>query len=316
MKKISMKKIRKSCSLEEAFQQFIRHCKVKNLAPETIKYYHDTYQVFCSYYGDINLNEINEELIEEYVISLQENPNTNDVSVNTRLRGIRVFLYYLMEKGFIERFKISFIRSGEKIKRTFTDQELEVLLKKPIVNNCGFGEYRTWVIINHILATGNRAATIINLTIEDFDFVNGVIILRKVKNRRQQIIPFSHKLSQILREYLEYRNGEADDFMYCNINGEQLTYNALRLSVQSYNLKRGVSKTSIHGFRHTFAKKWILAGGDIFRLQKILGHRSLDMVKEYVEMFDYDMMQDYDKFNALSQIDVDGDKKRISIIKE
>lgn len=72
-----------------------------------------------------------------------------------------------------------------------------------------------------------------------------------------------------------------------------------------------MEKTSIHLYRHTFAKKWILAGGDIFRLQKILGHSSLDVVKEYVEMFTNDLQKDFDKFNALEQIHRKGEKIKL-----
>lgn len=69
-------------------------------------------------------------------------------------------------------------------------------------------------------------------------------------------------------------------------------------------------KTGVHLFRHTFAKKWIQNGGNIFSLQKILGHSSLEMVKEYVNMFGEDIRQDYDKYNPL---DVFMNTKYISI---
>ena len=54
--------------------------------------------------------------------------------------------------------------------------------------------------------------------------------------------------------------------------------------------------------RHTFAKKWILNGGDIMRLQTILGHSSIEMVKEYVNMFGGDLKKDFDKFNPLESM--------------
>ena len=65
---------------------------------------------------------------------------------------------------------------------------------------------------------------------------------------------------------------------------------------------RGVSKTSAHLYRHTFAKRWILNGGDIFRLQKLLGHSNLDIVKEYVNMFGRDLTKDYTSFNPLDTL--------------
>jgi len=76
-----------------------------------------------------------------------------------------------------------------------------------------------------------------------------------------------------------------------------MTTDMLQKEIARYNRKRGVEKTSLHMFRHTFAKKWILNGGDIFRLQKLLGHSSLEMVRKYVNMFADDLRKDFDSFN-------------------
>jgi len=156
--------------------------------------------------------------------------------------------------------------------------------------------------VNYLLSTGNRVNTIVNLKVGNIDFENGLIMLEKTKNRKQQITPMSKTLHRILGEYIQYRKGGLNDYLFCTIYGEKLTTNAIGNSIRKYNIRRGVSKTSIHLFRHTFAKNWILAGGDIFRLQKILGHSSMDIVREYVNMFSDDLQRDFDKFNPLEQI--------------
>ena len=81
----------------------------------------------------------------------------------------------------------------------------------------------------------------------------------------------------------------------------------------SYNRSKGVEKTSAHLYRHTFAKKWILNGGDIFRLQKILGHSDLTVVKEYVQMFGQDLAIDFDKFNPLDRTVSAGGNKKLTM---
>lgn len=247
------------------------------------------------------INTITKHLIDQFILHLGAKLD-NPVSINSYLRAVRVFLYYVMDLGYLNKFKVELIKTQKKVKPTYTDKELEKLLKKPDLDKCNFSTYRNWVIINYLLSTGNRLRTLMNLQIKDIDFENGYIHLRKTKNRKQQIIPLSKTLAEILQEYLLYRKGEPEDYIFCTYRGTKFTKDGMITAIKRYNKKRGVNKTSIHLFRHTFAKKWILAGGDIFRLQKILGYSSMEMVKEYVNMFSEDLKQDFDKFNPLEQM--------------
>ena len=81
--------------------------------------------------------------------------------------------------------------------------------------------------------------------------------------------------------------------------------NALRLAVAHYNKSRGIQKTSIHLFRHTFAKKYLRdCGGNAFTLQRLLGHSTLTMSKRYCNIYDADIARDFDNFSPLAQINV------------
>lgn len=73
-------------------------------------------------------------------------------------------------------------------------------------------------------------------------------------------------------EYLEFRGREPSEPLFVSEYGNTLTVSALGNAVWAYNHKRGVEKTSVHLFRHTYAKLYIQAGGDPFRLQKLMGH--------------------------------------------
>ena len=174
------------------------------------------------------------------------------------------------------------MKTDDKIKDTYKDKELEILLEKTDLSNCNFSTYRSWTMINFLLATGVKLRTIINMRIKDLDFNEGYIYLRKVKNRKQQIIPISKSLSKILQEYLFSAN-----------HGEKISSSGVRSAIRRYNLRRGVNKTSIHLFRHTFCKKAILSGMDIFRLQKIMGHSSIEVTQKYANMFKEDLKKDF-----------------------
>ena len=66
-----------------------------------------------------------------------------------------------------------------------------------------------------------------------------------------------------------------------------------------YNKKRGVERTGIHRFRHTFAKQFILMGGNVVTLQKILGHSSLEITQNYLNLLATDISKDIEEFNIL-----------------
>ncbi|EKN40109.1 phage integrase family protein [Clostridium botulinum CFSAN001627] len=102
----------------------------------------------------------------------------------------------------------------------------------------------------------------INIKIQDLDFENDVMIFKHTKNRRGQIIPMSLSLKNVLLEYLQYRQFEnEEDWLFCNSYGEKMNETTLSGNLRAYNRRRGVMRTGIHRFRHTFAKKWILMVG-------------------------------------------------------
>ena len=153
-----------------------------------------------------------------------------------------------------------------------------------------------------MLGTGNRISTALEVEIGDLNFDDNLIILKRTKNRKQQIIPLSRTLAGVLQEYIDIRGGDKSSRLFCNDYGQPASTRTYQQLVRNYNIKRNVNKSSCHLFRHTFAKNWILAGGDIFRLQKILGHSDLTVTKEYVQMFGADLQMDFEKFNTLDRL--------------
>ena len=294
-------------NLDEGFKEFITSCKVKNLSERTIEYYSDCFKEFKIYFSSKQLCDINSTIFDGYILWLKDKGSLKDITINTRIKGMRAIMYYFMRQNYLDEFSIRLIKAEKTIKETYTENELNILLKKPNISTCLFSEYRNWVIINYLLSTGNRLNSIINIKIKDIRFDSGYILIQKTKNKKQQMIPLSKTSEKLLMEYLNYRKGDGEDYLFCNARGFKLTPDALKHSIADYNTKRGIAKTSIHLFRHTFAKMWILAGGDMFRLQKILGHSTLDIVKEYVNMFADDLKRDFDKFSPLEQLNTSND---------
>jgi integrase/recombinase XerD len=298
----------KKKSFEGGFEEFLRHCSVSGYAESTLENYRTSVAQFNRFYqADKPLNEITSDTIEDYVYYLRQNTGLSNVSLAIRLKNLKALCNYFYRKGYMNPIEFPQLRCEKKVKETYTDEELKLLLVKPKVKICKFTEYRNWVIINYLLSTGNRRGTLVNVKISDVDFESSVIKLEKTKNKKQQYIPLSVTLSNILREYIKHRDGNMNDYLFCDAYGRQLDIQNLRPSLNRYHKDRGVKKTSIHLYRHTSPlKKWNIGRRDLVFFfppawqKKIFGAfpvPPLTVVKEYVrEVFFLEMTWQQDFF--------------------
>lgn len=158
------------------------------------------------------------------------------------------------------------------------------------------------VLINFILSTGLRLNSFVNIKVKDIDFDNEVIFVNMTKNRKPLIIPLNNIIIKILKEYLRIRKPDKeDDYLFCNDYGVQLSKGTIITSLSSYNKKRGINKTGIHRYRHTFAKKWIMNGGNVVTLQKVLWYNNLQIAENYINLLIQDLKIEMDKYNPLEQ---------------
>jgi len=283
----------------ELHEAYIKKCKVNNLSEYTINFYKVSVRMFGKFVDidQLKANEIDRELIDDYILHLK-GTGVKDVTINTYIHGISPAIKYGMELGIIRKFGFKDIKTREEIKETYTKQELEILLKKPSMDS--FSVYRNWVIINFLLGTGIRALELRSIRIKDNDLSSGILLVTRTKNRKPRYIPISKTLNNILVEYLEFRKAnEPEDYLFCNEFGEQLPRTTLQMGITKYCKKRGVEKYSLHLFRHTFARMWIINHGDIFSLKKILGHSSLKQVNHYANLVTEDIQNGFDDYCAL-----------------
>lgn len=291
-------------TVSEVFDLFKTEKIAYGITEKTINNYRDSLKRFHQVLeiDNFKLNEIDRDDIIAFISEMQE-IGVKPVTINHYLRELKAFFNWCFEQNYIEeKIEIKFVKGQETVKETYTEEELKMLLQMPVEDN--YCAWRSWAIINWILATGNRERTICNIRICDLNISEKEIILRETKNKKAQIIPMSSELVVVIKTFLREFRSDADpeDYLFCNVAGEKLTENAMKLSIREYNKSRGVSRTSIHAFRHTFAKYWIRNNGDVFRLQKMLGHSSLDMTRVYVNMFSADLKDGFDEFSPLDKM--------------
>lgn len=299
-KKITLSKSKPE-TIREAFREFIGSKKRSKCSPATIEFY-ETIPVILGKFKSLDspITDLTEEFTDAYCLWLTER-DTAEASVVTYVRNFRVFAYWCMSEGYIEQFKIKLPKSTETFKQIYTDDELKRLMVKP-KKNCSFATYRTWVFINYVLGTGQRLSTVLSIQNGDVDLENKLVYLRHMKNRKQTILPLPDFLIDVLFEYRKIRGGEISENLFCTEYGEPITTSGMKTAVKRYNRSRGVEKTSIHLFRHTFAVHWVRENGDIAKLQRILCHSDLRVTQQYLDLTCDDLRHDMSKMNPLEKI--------------
>ena len=245
--------------------------------------------------------EINQLMFLEY---MKKQRGYSENTIFSYMKCLKVFGKWCVEEGFIEDFKCTVKKVETDIKEVYTMKELEKLLVKPPITD--FYDFRAYCMIVLMLNTGARRRTLANIKICDLELEEGYINFNTTKTGKVVRLGLERKAKRDLIEWLNYwrlgKGAEPTDYLFCNQYGEQLHTSRISQLIARYNKSRGVEKTSVHLFRHTFAKMWITSGGDIISLARVLTHKELDMVKHYANLYAGDVKKEIEEHSVLSQM--------------
>lgn len=161
---------------------------------------------------------------------------------------------------------------------------------------------RDEAIILVLLDTGLRATELCSLMIGDLDPRTGRVEVKHgaaggAKGGRGRAVFLGRSARRSLWRYLaEREDGEDPDApIFLGVHERPLNKNALRRMIARLGEKTGIRKCYPHRFRHTFAITYLRSGGDVFTLQSLLGHSSLDMVQRYARIAEVDVAKAHRK---------------------
>lgn len=284
-------------TLQSASQEFYKHNRIKGLATETQKAYQVYVDCFIKWCGeDTLLTNITTATIEDYICKKSDDGN-KPVSIATNMVHLRRFFRFCCSRNYMDRLEITIPKYEKTLKEPYTDEEMKLLLAKPITNN--WVEYRSWVMINYFFSTGQRLSTVLNIKVSHLDLENARVKLIWNKDKIQKWMPLSPALLKILREYIDVSDLHEKDYLFPEYEGKKLQKRSAEDAIIKYNKSRGVTKTSIHLFRHTFAKNYIVNGGNPAKLQKLMNHKTIEQTMKYVNLYGNDISSDLDLYNPL-----------------
>lgn len=100
------------------------------------------------------------------------------------------------------------------------------------------------------------------------------------KTFHRRILPLNEEVKQVLLMLL--RMGHSTRYVFATPDGKPLDYNHIGRAFLLAQRRAGITNTiRFHDLRHTFASQFIMHKGDIYTLQKLLGHMSVNMTQRY-----------------------------------
>ena len=267
--------------------------------------------------------EIGARELREFILYLQQvkafehhpftKPQAKGLSghaINCYLRAIRAFWSWLVRDEVITSnpfAKIKIPKPPKKVIATFSDNQLIAILKS--INTSTLAGFRDWTMILMLLDTGLRASELTGLAVADINLEDG---LMKVygKGNKERVVPVGARVQKAVWKYLQrHRPQPANPLcptLFLTAAGQPITTDRLRAITEKHTSSANIEgvRCSPHTFRHTFAISYLRNGGDVFSLQRILGHSSLDVVRIYVNLAEADIKACHRRFSPADNMEI------------
>lgn len=151
---------------------------------------------------------------------------------------------------------------------------------------------RDQAIVSLLLDAGIRLSELVGIRVGDLDLVEGRCRIRG-KGAHERMVPVGGRCRRSLRAWLGSRGRvDAAAPLFVGRGGVPLPRRTIQQLVRRLASSAGITdRCSPHVLRHSFARAFLANGGDVFALQKILGHSpaSLQVTRRYVRLLDDDI---------------------------
>lgn len=304
--------------LNVLFERFITECSyAARLQPQTIRGYRSVFRLFVSVMPEVSdVGHLSTEMMTEFFKRLQVRHRTvgkqnkvtgiKDSTVKTYWNKLHAFFKWLQKKSLLPDNPLSGIQTPEPVyddSRALPEGEVRKLYAAVCLHVASpFALRRDTAMLSLLLFCGLRSGEFISLEVRDVDFVKQLLSVRGQvsKSKKTRHIPIHPTLLFHLKDYIAERNKRRYTTSYLIAAAGRdsgLTRHGLKHWVKSMVKKSGV-KFHLHRFRHTFACN--LAKRDVHaaKIQKLLGHSSLDMTMTYLRSIPTESLQE--EINRLS----------------
>jgi site-specific recombinase XerD len=218
-------------------------------------------------------------------------------------RAVRSFSTWAYDEGFLEENVMRRLKLPP-LPKTLPEPLSEEEIKRVLTACLNTHErLRNFAIMMVFLDTGLRLDELVNLRFSRMDFSGGEMTIfgKGSKERKVPIGAQAKKamIDYISKERLEPTNPQDEDRIFLNADGYPVTHATVGKMFQRVKIMSDVKKLHPHTCRHTFSVRYLINGGDVFSLQKILGHTSLEMTRKYVNLASGDVKDKHRRYSPM-----------------
>lgn len=180
-------------------------------------------------------------------------------------------------------------RFRRKLPRTLSEEEITHLLTS-------MDNERNYAIFALLLDTGIRVGELASLKPENIS-QNGILVSGKTGDR---VVPVSPSVYSLVK-----RQGDQEGvWRIGDRKPGYLQFNGLQIMIRRQMRRAGFNppKMGAHTLRHTFGVQYILNGGDVSSLRRIMGHSTVATTMLYVDMSNYHITRQHKKYSPFARL--------------
>jgi integrase/recombinase XerD len=293
----SQKRTLASKKLEIPLDDFILSRQAMMCTPRTIAWYEFNLNKILTWFEGQGVDSPGEITSRHVRLLLGEmiSKGYSDGYVHAYARVMRTFIRFMHKEKYIDEL-VSFDmpKLAQKQLRFYTKQEVG-----QIIESCQDKRDRAFILL--MVDSGLRLSEVIGLNWGDVDVSSGIIKVVSGKGRKARIVLIGFNARRALLRY----QGEVvlgdENPVFQSGPGKRFTISGMRSWVLRIGNRAGI-KLSPHALRRTFATLALKAGMNVFQLQGLLGHSSLEMTRRYVAMLDEDLVDAHKKHGPIDNL--------------
>jgi integrase len=231
---------------------------------------------FCDEFGHRPINQIGKNELLVWFRKIKEKDDLSDRTLSTIKSNTNAFFKFLVDEGILSTsplLKIQFERRppARRPRVVLSVDEVKSVLEAAKASS-------PQVLYPFLFAaayTGARRSEILKLKRADVDFNIGLIHFRRTKNGEDRSIRIPKSLQTFLKEHLQSHDSE---LAFPDPEGKRMGTQRLCRAIRRVKKHFPMGKNwGPHSLRHSYAYNYLKQGGQMYQLQAILGHKSIDV---------------------------------------